>query len=277
MPQSMYIDTPEARVSFRSDLSDNTHSLDSCHCHDGYEILYVLRGEGRYVVEGDEYVMGEGSLMLIRPMKYHFVKIESGVMYERYVLHFAPSTLIPEAAALLEQMEEHADTGIGHFYPPHALPPSVMEAFARLSGVERMPHAMRGAYVKTLLSEIVLLLSTSSAEHLPRDNDDLSARVLRYLNDHLEENIPLDSLARQFFVSKYYLCRAFKKHNGISIHMYVTQKRVLQAKRLIEAGESASSAAYRVGFGDYSAFYRAFVKVTGRSPVAKTKSKEKEV
>ncbi len=277
MPNPMHFDTPSANVSFCSERSDDARSLDCCHCHEDYEILYVLRGEGCYVVEGDEYTMSEGTLMLIRPLKYHFVRIDSGVIYERYVVHFSPSALIPEAAALLEQMEEHAETGNGHFYPSHALPPSVMEAFARLSGIARMPHAMQSAYFKTLLSEIVLLLSTASAERLPNDNDDLSVRVLRYLNDHLEETIPLDSLARQFFVSKYYLCRAFKKHNGISIHMYVTQKRVMQAKRLIEAGESASSAAYRVGFGDYSAFYRAFVKVTGHSPVSKTKPNEKEV
>ena len=28
----------------------------------------------------------------------------------------------------------------------------------------------------------------------------------------------LDKLAKRFFVSKYHLCRAFKKHNGISVH-----------------------------------------------------------
>jgi AraC-like DNA-binding protein len=43
---------------------------------------------------------------------------------------------------------------------------------------------------------------------------------------------------------------------------------VLYAKQLIESGETASSAAYKVGFGDYSSFYRAYVKVIGRSPTA---------
>ena len=35
---------------------------------------------------------------------------------------------------------------------------------------------------------------------------------------------------------------------------------------MIEGGESASGAAYKVGFGDYSAFYRAYVKIVGKSP-----------
>jgi AraC-like DNA-binding protein len=81
-------------------------------------------------------------------------------------------------------------------------------------------------------------------------------------------------LAKRFFVSKYYLCRAFKRHNGISVHGYVNQKRVMYAKQLIEAGETASGAAYRVGFGDYSAFYRAYVKQLGVAPTMAAERKD---
>ena len=97
---------------------------------------------------------------------------------------------------------------------------------------------------------------------------ELGARVIRYLNENITRDVSLDSLAKRFFVSKYYLCRAFKKHNGISVHGYINQKRVMYAKQLIESGETASGAAYKVGFGDYSAFYRAYVKLVGKAPTA---------
>ena len=45
------------------------------------------------------------------------------------------------------------------------------------------------------------------------------------------------------------------------------------AVELIEAGETASSAAYRVGFGDYSSFYRAYVKIIGEPPTTPKKKK----
>ena len=95
--------------------------------------------------------------------------------------------------------------------------------------------------------------------------DDLA---VKYLNEHIDRDVSLDKLAKKFYVSKYYLCRAFKKHNGISVHGYINQKRVMYAKQLIESGETASAAAYRVGFGDYSAFYRAYVKIVGRAPTS---------
>jgi AraC-like DNA-binding protein len=42
----------------------------------------------------------------------------------------------------------------------------------------------------------------------------------------------------------------------------------MYARELIEGGETASGAAEKVGFGDYSAFYRAYVKIVGKSPTA---------
>ena len=108
------------------------------------------------------------------------------------------------------------------------------------------------------------MLGEQSVEYvigLVKDNSDESP-------ENLSRDVSLDTLARRFFVSKYYLCRAFKKHNGVSVHGYINHKRVMYAKQLIEQGETASGAAYKVGFGDYSAFYRAYVKIIGKAPTA---------
>jgi AraC-like DNA-binding protein len=42
----------------------------------------------------------------------------------------------------------------------------------------------------------------------------------------------------------------------------------MYARQLIESGTTAAGAAEKVGFGDYSAFYRAYVKIVGKSPTA---------
>ena len=270
MQRPLHLHAGDIRISYVSERPEGDSALSTCHCHDVYEILYVVRGEGQYIVEGKEYTMSEGTLMVIRPLHYHYVKVAAGQVYERYVLQFPRSVLLGTSASVLDSMEEATSGGAGCFFPPHAMSPMLMSVFDRLSTVERLPEPMREPYTRLLLSEIVLLLAPSTASRAPIDSD----RVLQYLNEHLETDLCLDDIARHFFVSKYYLCRAFKTYNGTSIHTYVTQKRVLYAKRLIEAGESASSAAYRVGFGDYSAFYRAYVKVTGHSPVSSIRKKE---
>ena len=124
----------------------------------------------------------------------------------------------------------------------------------------------KAIYFKMLISEIIVFLSLSDSTMGVNEDRDLGSRVAKYLDVNIDRAISLDDLARRFFVSKFYLCRAFKKYNGISVHSYINNKRVMYAKQLIESGESASGAAYKVGFGDYSAFYRAYVKIFGKSP-----------
>ncbi len=249
-----------------------SHKYDLCvpaeintrHCHDTYEILLLTEGEGRYIVEGCEYSISPGTVMFTRPFEYHCIDISTEIPYERSVVAFRASTVSDEVAALLS--DSFGGEG-GCFYPPQAISPFVVSVFERFELGENMPERERGIYLKLLVGELVVLLCAANAQ-LSYDDEDIGAKVRRYINDHISKDISLDKLSRLFFVSKYYLCRAFKRRNGVSVHGYVTHKRVMLAKQLIDNGETASGAAYKVGFCDYSAFYRAYVKIIGRSPSA---------
>ena len=243
--------------------------LDTQHCHDTYEVLYIISGKGEYLVEGSTFAILPGTLMLIRPLVYHSVRLDPSVQYERYVINFSTEGIMGEALDLLESMlDEDPECTGGRYFVASCLPQAAINVFERLRELVPMQQGKRRLYAKTLIAELIVLLSLSNGEKMYHNEIELGARVIRYLNENLDRDISLDKLAKMFFVSKYYLCRAFKKHNGISIHGYVNQKRVMYAKQFIESGETASAAAYRVGFGDYSSFYRAYVKVIGKAPTA---------
>ena len=242
-------------------------SLDIRHCHDTYEVLYVLDGTGRFVIEGTSFEIRPGTLMLIRPFEYHSMQLESDSIYERYVIHFSEEYLVDEALDLLNAILSDAE-GSGKLYNAISLSKNILPIFERFDISKSFPENEKSIYIKTLLSELIVFLSVSGGEQIAVNDAELGARVIKYLNENIYRNISLDTLARRFFVSKYYLCRAFKKHNGVSVHGYINHKRVMYAKQLIEQGETASGAAYKVGFGDYSAFYRAYVKIIGKAPTA---------
>ena len=242
-------------------------SLDIRHCHDTYEVLYVLEGTGRFMIEGTSFDIKPGTLLVIRPFEYHSMQLDKDSQYERYVIHFSEDYLVADALALLQTIFEGVD-GSGKLYTASSLSKNILPVFERFDTAESLPENEKGIYVKTLLSELMVFLSVSGGEQIQINEGELGARVIRYLNENIARNVSLDTLARRFFVSKYYLCRAFKKHNGVSVHGYINHKRVMYAKQLIEQGETASGAAYKVGFGDYSAFYRAYVKIIGKAPTA---------
>ena len=126
------------------------------------------------------------------------------------------------------------------------------------------------------LTKILLLLSLATPFDGIKYQENMITRVTEYLDQHTAEELSLDMLAQQFFVSKYYLCHAFRQQNGISVFSYLTAKRIAMAQQLMLKGESATSAAYRVGFRNYSSFYRAYLKQTGQAPIQCKKTIHKQ-
>lgn len=242
------------------------------HCHEHYEIMYVMCGSGKYIVEGSELDLKKRVLIISRPLAYHIVRADESTTYESYVLHFPRHALSEDAAFMLDNLISDGENG--RYFAPDMLSESLISTFERFEFAKGLPKSEMRAYTKALLSEIIILLSAASGEKMTFTDDELGARVIRYLNNNIEKNISLETLARRFFVSKYHLCRAFKKYSGISVHSYINHKRIMYAKQLISAGETAQSAAYKVGFGDYSAFYRAYVKIVGKSPRAERTREE---
>ena len=266
MNQKIVVNLGKFYYSYGTNLP-KPYDLNVRHCHDTYEILYVIDGKGKYVIEGREYPLSPHTLVVIPPLEYHYVDLAEDASYERCVINFSDADVLFECRDLLANFKKNCDTE-SNFYIANMNSTPIVSIFEQIEYSENIPESQKPFYLKMLLSELIVLLSATNCDKVALEDADLGARVIRYLNEHIENDISLDKLAKRFFVSKYYLCRAFKRHNGISVHGYVNQKRVMYAKQLIEAGETASRAAYRVGFGDYSAFYRAYVKIVGKSPTA---------
>ena len=92
--------------------------------------------------------------------------------------------------------------------------------------------------------------------------------ITHYVDEHLDEPLSLDALARQFYLSKYYLVHLFRENSGLSVHQYILKKRLAACCDAIQGGAPVGEAYRQWGFGDYSAFYRAFRKEYGMSPSA---------
>ena len=113
--------------------------------------------------------------------------------------------------------------------------------------------------ILTLLAEA----GTRDSENTPVD------RALLYLNQAELDHIGIDQVAEATGVSKFHLCRQFRRITGITIMDYVTELRIRTAKNLLRQtvfpiGEIAEAC----GFSDASAFCHAFKKTAGISPRA---------
>ena len=120
--------------------------------------------------------------------------------------------------------------------------------------------------LNSIIIEIIYLINRISSFEAPSTESVIIKKVISHINANLKNEITLDKLAKEFYISKYHLCRTFKNSTGLTIHDYIKQKRLTIVKELVKEGNTLTDAAISAGFNDYSSFYRAYVKRYNENP-----------
>ena len=256
-------------------LKDDRGTNVDYHYHDFYKLVFLLSGSGSYVVEGRRYALTPGDIVLVGSRCVHKPEFAQGVSYERIILYISPDFLSSNSTADY-RLEDCFSGARGHVLRP-------TDEFRRLflSHMLRLESEMGGSSpARVILSRCTLLRSLVDVEtELGRTGSDLPCPVvprdskildiLRYLDENLVEDISIDDLASRFYISKYHMMRRFREETGTSIHTYLSDKRLLLARDLIQNGESATDACFHSGFRSYSAFSRAYGKLFGATPTGR--------
>lgn len=241
------------------------------HYHPFYEIFYFAGGDADYLVEGKEYHLTPNSLILLSPHTFHGVRVNSEADYTRCAIHFDHTFLSPEHHHfLLSSFPGNDKNSPKEVFYEHTDHYELGTFFRQFIESQKQPEPLctqyYPIYLECLLAQISLISQSLRPTTITSNVPDTITDMIRYLNEHLTDPISLDLLAGQFYISKYYLNRAFKKATGTTVMDYVIYKRVVMARQLMLNGHTASDAAIQSGFGDYSSFYRAYRKIMGHSP-----------
>ena len=117
-----------------------------------------------------------------------------------------------------------------------------------------------------LLIQIKRATDERSARAMEAEKPELLDGIAAYVEENYRRRITIGELARLFYVSASTVSHLFKQKLGVSFYRYVTQRRLIAAKTLIESGIRLEDVAIQTGFRDYSGFYRAFKQEYGISP-----------
>ncbi|MDE7017739.1 MAG: AraC family transcriptional regulator [Lachnospiraceae bacterium] len=94
------------------------------------------------------------------------------------------------------------------------------------------------------------------------------------ITSHPEQELSIETLAADIFVSKYYLIRKFKSSIGMTPHQFCIQNRIRKSQGLLDEEKVISRVAAEMGFYDQSHFDRTFQKIVGISPSEYVHSKK---
>ena len=258
---SRYVDTHQ-------DVSVSNSRV-SLHSHVFYEILCCQSNcDVEYLVGAERYRLQKGDIVIIPPGVSHRPLLRERMTepYRRDVMWISAefSTAMPH---LLPQDREAEPRllrtgGTKWEFLSELFRSGVREAEQQRLGWQ---EAVLGNTLQTLVY-IRRALDDRSAVPLRVEQPELLDRVLAYVEEHLAQKITLADVAKHFWVSQSTISQIFRNKLGVSFYRCVTQRRLIAANALILQGMPLEQVNEKVGFSDYSTFYRAFKQEFGISP-----------
>ena len=242
------------------DVSEN--AMYGPHSHNVYEMIYVKSGVARYGVQGKEYPIGEGDLLITKPYEEHYLYPDAGVRYERYDVLFDENALgfsfSDKLSGELPPISLSGNRAMRRLFEKFDF------YYENLSG-EGLQVIFNGL-VREICVNVLLMLTESALPRITENKTVLEA--LEYIDENLTSITAVEDVSSALFISKSHLQHLFSKHLGKSPKRYMTEKRLLLAKREIAQGARSTEVYAKYGFSEYSSFFRAYKKAFGIPPSA---------
>ncbi len=261
-------------------LSDSNLGEIDFHYHDFHKILIHLSGNTSYSIEGQTFDLQADDIVFVNAGEVHRPIFHDNSTYERIIIYISKEFLAEYS---------HADNDLSYCFinamenNSHVLRLRSFKNSRVASSINKLINNLGAdAYANELFMQVLFLefmielnraAISDEVEYLSTSYSGSKINcVIQYINEHLSEDLSVDSIATQFFLSRYYLMHTFKEETGYTIGNYITMKRLSAAQALIDSGTPIVDASEQVGFGTYSTFLRAYKKTYGTSPRKKAES-----
>ncbi|MDD5698424.1 MAG: AraC family transcriptional regulator [Victivallaceae bacterium] len=246
-----------------------------------YAFTYIKNGWGIFVLEGTEYKVKPGDLILMPPYMFHIVRPDKGEELVQYIIHF-DAFFTPERITdiTLEKnmdfakfRENKANLENILAFLPHFLELKINyqliieEIFLAMKNeFEKKQQAYELVEKAKMLEIIAIYLRNSSRRNIGSTKNMKNwcniEKAIKFIHRNYDRSIALAELSNIAGLSLNYFCNVFIKYTGVSPHYYINKFRIHKAKELIEESSlNFTQIAEQVGFSSIHVFSKVFKRI----------------
>lgn len=257
-----------ANIDITKRVVKTDYSMNQLHSHPVFEIYFLTKGSRLLIFSDRMYELTKPTVIIIPPNTLH--KTEGGP-FTRYNIFASPKALNKFEEAVLDkkslQLIEPSPEALSELVGP-------LEKAIAQNDEKFLPYINEAVFSYF----IYLLNGIEVSDNKGYGNKKLVPivvlKVIKYFNDHLTDNITLDDVANEFFISKSTLNYNFKRYTGCSPMEYLLKLRLDTAKRMLtETDKSIDEISEKSGFSTPNYFGTIFKKQLGISPTAYRKNR----
>ena len=255
-------------VTYGESGADNT--LFRMHNHDDYEIYLFISGDAEYHIEGRKYRLHPYDILFVRPDEMHRVYHNSeNRIYRRIIINIGDGFFEKfNVCAYRDILIERTMSKDRKIQGSTVIESGIRDIFEKIQRLINQQDSNTNEAVVQAMT-IQLLHTMCDVDFFGRQSfsDSKIQNAIDYINEKFAEDITLDDISKNTFVSKHHLCRIFKQTTGYTVGEYINHKRLMQVNQLCKSrGISLREACDMSGFPNYSTFYRVYKKENGISP-----------
>lgn len=143
------------------------------------------------------------------------------------------------------------------------IPLDAAVSFSKLSPDEAF--SMNLGHTLIILSHLLPSIPMDKAQHMPIE--DITVRLIEYISTHFKNPLTLDTLAKEFHVSKYYISHIFADKIRMNFRNYLGALRSEYAANLLRTTEDTiTDICEKAGFDSQRSFNRIFKTIYNMSP-----------
>lgn len=240
------------------------------HWHSAIELIYILNGNAKIMIEGKDYPVIAGEFVVIDSNQMHrFKYLRQSMMV---IMHFSRSSM-NNFVPLLEKYHFHCTK--------ETLEKEQLESYLKVCDLlKELPplHIVQpvGYQIKchAVAMEVFFELLNHFASQDESGQKSEKSEILNrleeitgYIEEHHAEQLSLEQIASHFFLSREYFSRFFKKNMGVTYTRYLNQVRLMHIYHdicntdtgIMELGELH-------GFTNYKLFNKMFHEIYGCAP-----------
>jgi AraC family transcriptional regulator, transcriptional activator of pobA len=245
------------------------------HRHDFFEVLYLMRGSGFHVIDGNRYDITPPCVFFMSPGQAH--KIEYSHDIEGYLFIFTADFY------LANRINQNSLIEFPFFYNlKQENPPLLLESDHDIRFLEELfkrsiseLHQNKDQKLDLLRSLLDIILMTCSSRYQIVENTAMKGKghILVKQFYHLVEennykNLSLKEYASRLAVTPNHLTQTVKLLTGKTSSQIIKAKQILEIKRLlVHTNLSVAEIANQLNFEDQSYFTKFFKRESGYLPL----------
>lgn len=225
-----------------------------------YQIFITYSGNGRFIIEGKEYIVGPNTLFMLKCDSNHEYKSLNGIWEHEWVNFKGLSCqayyeLINPSGPMVYDLGSN-----------HEIPSLFHEVSKALEKTDMVSYVHASTRIIQLLDAVYTHIMEQKRINMADRRGNVE-RSVKYIEDHYMDKITLDDLARIAYLSKYYYTRAFNKYVGMSPYEYLNAVRISKAMNLLIVTDlSVDEVGWKTGFQGSRNLIRQFKKNLGITP-----------